>query len=153
MEQCRRLTDEELAGVPAHMRERIQCEGHTARYQLSITIDGSLVADRLVSGGGAHGDRPISLLEDFRVTPGPRVLLIRIVRVDSAEALAPALDDSSTSDRERRMAETRERSRREALPPTVVLDTSLAIGEGQVVLVSYDPERRRLILPLGAAPR
>jgi hypothetical protein len=151
LEHCRRLTDEELAGVPAHMRERIQCTGHTARYRLSVRANEALLRQRDIGGAGLLGDRPISLIEDLRVAPGRTRLQVRIVRLDSATADGALSPDSSDSPRERRMAETRERARRESLPPVVGLDTVIAIHPGQVVLLTYDPDGRRLVVPWAAS--
>jgi hypothetical protein len=149
LEHCRRLSDEELAGVPAHMRERVQCEGRTARYRFSVGANDRALWSREVAGGGALGDRPISFVEDLEIAPGATALRLEIVRLDSALA-APEMTDSAGSDRERRMAATRARARQEALPPVVALDTTLMIRAGEVVLVTYDPDQRRLVLPLGA---
>ena len=38
------------------MRQAVACEGTTAEYRLQVRIDGALVADRVVHGGGLRRD-------------------------------------------------------------------------------------------------
>ncbi len=55
IEHCRTLTDEELADVPAHMRQRVQCEGRSAGYRLGVSPHCVAGCDGWVrvAGGGA----------------------------------------------------------------------------------------------------
>src|SRR5581483_10229084 len=48
VEQCRRLTPAELARVPAHMRQEIQCTGRIVPYRLRVALDGREVINELV---------------------------------------------------------------------------------------------------------
>jgi len=150
IEQCRRLSDEELASVPAHMRQRVKCEGTTASYRLALQVDGlETLRDSLVGGGIRH-DRPIHLFREVTVAPGAHRIELRIARVetirpDSArEPGDSTIGAAVTPDRARREAEEQARARREALPATLELGTDLTLEAGEVALIVYDPETRRL---------
>ena len=47
--------------------------------------------------------------------------------------------------RERREADERSRSARAAIAPSLVLDTSVTMEPGRVLLVTYDADMRRLV--------
>lgn len=68
-EECRTLTDEELAEIPAHMRRAEECVGEYVDYELSITVDRSTRVDT-VSPSGLRRDRPVYVLRELRVPPG-----------------------------------------------------------------------------------
>lgn len=154
VEQCRQLTDDELAKLPAHMRLRTQCEGHSASYRLAIAVNGeSLVLDTL-RGGGLRHDRPIHVFREYDVPPGEKRLRIDVTRIDESGTAAVA-DSSSGSSRfpadtllgGRAERERDERTRRtaEAMPARLILDTLVTIGQARVVLVTFDNETRRLV--------
>ncbi|MBM4186357.1 MAG: hypothetical protein FJ206_03490 [Gemmatimonadetes bacterium] len=145
IEHCRQLSDEELAGVPAHMRQRVQCEGRAARYGLFGRIDGVERLGDTLRGGGARHEGMIHLLRDLPVAPGLRRLVVEVRRLDSLDPVADSLG-TLTTDRERRMEATRERVRREALPAEVRLDTVVSLGAREVVLIGYDPDGQRFTL-------
>ncbi|MEJ2204013.1 MAG: hypothetical protein P8170_07875, partial [Gemmatimonadota bacterium] len=71
MEECRTLTEEELANLPTHMRNPKACIGRIAPYRLQVGIDGALVVSDTVYPAGARGDRPVFVLRDVPVDPGP----------------------------------------------------------------------------------
>jgi hypothetical protein len=154
VEQCRQLTDEELAKLPAHMRLRIQCDGFSASYRLTIAVNGeSLVLDTL-RGGGLRHDRPIHVFREYDVTPGEKRLSIDVARIDGRGTSVAADSSRDTSQVEadtllggRAEREREERSRRvaEAMPARLVLDTLVRIGRARVVLVTFDNNTRRLV--------
>jgi hypothetical protein len=132
------------------MRVRVRCEGRSSRYRLRVSVAGRVALVDTLVGGGVRRDRPIHLLRDLRLEPGVHRVGVVVERVDSVP-VGPALDSTARSgeiradtDRDRREAEERARAEREALPARLVADTLLAIGAGRVVLVRYDPDRRRL---------
>jgi len=150
IEHCRRLSDQELAGVPAHMRQRVKCEGTTASYRLELRVDGlPTLRDSLVGGGIRH-DRPIHLFREVAVSPGDHRTEVRITRVETIRPdSAIGTRDSETGtvvapDRARREAEEQARARREALPAVLELRTELTLDAGEVALITYDPETQRL---------
>src|SRR5579885_3628612 len=81
VEQCRRLTPAELARVPAHMRQEIQCTGRIVPYRLRVALDGREVINELVQAAGARHDRPLYVFRELRVPPGPPALAVRFARV------------------------------------------------------------------------
>jgi hypothetical protein len=162
IERCRELSDEELEKVPAHMRQRLECQGRSARYGVRVLSDGAVLSTDTVSGGGLRGDRSIHMLREFSVTPGPHRFAVEVARTDSAgrdvegekseeltdgkEAAAPI---SGQLDRAGREREERRRQRQERLPPRLRLDTTVALAPGAVLLISYDPIERRLVALTG----
>lgn len=153
LENCRRRTDEELAAIPPHMRLRVVCDGVSARYRLEVRRDGLSEIDEIVRGGGARHDRPIYVLRDLPVSPGPIRLEVRFTRIDQPRpasdtaaggAAAGESDTVLSGARARREVEERERGRREAVAPSLALDQRITIPARGVVLVTYDPARRTL---------
>lgn len=148
IETCRTLTDAELAELPSHMRMRVRCEGAHARYALSLTIDSSVVLHDIVRGGGLRNDRPMYLLRELGVVPGTHRVQVALVRADSVSAPGTAPDTTSATqglgDRSSREADERRRRAAEALPPKLQLDTTVAMARGQVVIVTYREQTRRL---------
>lgn len=141
---CRRATEAELAGVPAHMRQEVICEGERlAAYRLFVAIDGRTVLSEVAPGSGVAGDRPIYVLNEFALAPGRHHLEVRFAK-DSTDA-GERPDDGITESPDVR------RPSRHAVPPLLRLDTTVIVPEHAVLLVTYDSERRRLVL-LGAAP-
>ncbi len=70
IEQCRRLTDAELAERPEHMRLRLECEGRFARYLLQLTVDGVITLADTIQGDGLRHDRPMHVLREASACPG-----------------------------------------------------------------------------------
>lgn len=69
VEECRTLTDEELADVPAHMRRTEECTGYFVDYELRLAIGDDVAVDT-VSPSGLRRDRPVYVLRDHRIPPG-----------------------------------------------------------------------------------
>jgi ferredoxin len=69
-EQCHDLTAEELARRPVHMRKPRECVSEVLSYDLRAIVDGRVVAEKLVRSPGLRADRPLSVEEDLRITPG-----------------------------------------------------------------------------------
>lgn len=119
MEECRTLSEEELANLPPHMRNPRACIGRIAPYRLQVGLDGRQVVSDTVRPAGARGDRPIFVLRDLPVAPGPMRLQLRFepllppgvrpgpgaiplyldrtVRVEAGQILLVTLDDPGTS--------------------------------------------------------
>lgn len=157
IEHCRTLSDEELERVPAHMRQRVRCEGTSARYLLEVTVSGAVgLVDTLV-GGGARRDRPIHLLRDLPLDPGSHRIAVSLRRIDSLPEVTPgtAAAPSGTAmsrEREEREGQERERARHEALPAVLQLETDRRLDSGDVALVTLDPAGRRLVVRSGHRP-
>lgn len=146
IEDCRRLSDEEMAALPQHMRLRWSCEGRFARYHLAVTIDGTEVASDTVRGGGFRNDRPIHLFREYGLNAGERRLNVVLRRIDSGNAPDTTSDQTAAgaaaADRETREAQERRARRAEAIPEELVLDTLISVQRGQVILLSYSSTDR-----------
>lgn len=131
IEECRTLTAEELASRPAHMRQATVCEGTSASYRLRVATGDSTLLETEVTGGGARRDRPLHVLREFPLPPGPRHLSVVLARVDPAPAAPPGDTAAGRS--------------AEVLPASLRLDTTLTLEAHRVVLVTYDPRQQRLL--------
>lgn len=138
IETCRLPTAEEQAKVLAHMRQTRICEGTTAPYRVTLSVDGATVLDQTVHGAGLRQDRPIYFFHEAEIDPGLRRVLVRFVRADDDGQLAPP----DTTDRRR------------PIPRSLELDTTLTVSQRTVLLVTYSPDGQRLILrtPQGDVP-
>ena len=151
IEQCRRLSDAELAERPQHMRLRWECEGRFARYLLSVSVDGRLLAADTVRGGGLRNDRPIHLFREYAVVPGERRVTVSLRRID-AEVRPDSAADATTAagtgaaDRETREGQERRVRRADALPAFVRMDSTLVVASQRVVLVTYSSTARRFVM-------
>jgi hypothetical protein len=136
IEVCREASEEELSRLPAHMRQRVVCEGAAAHYRLTVHVEGRLVADQLVRAGGLRQDRRLFVLREMAVAAGERNVEVRFDRVEAdappagSPARPPVADRRQTGD---------------AVPSRLALAERLAFAPGTVVLVTYDPARRGLV--------
>lgn len=134
IESCRAQTEQELAKLPAHMRQPVICEGGSAVYRLEVRRDGRLLADDLVRGGGLRHDRPLYVFREIPQTPGSALITVRFDRTDPAPAPGQTVQLNSTANQ---VAD---------LPRSLVLERRVQFGAGAVVLVTYDPEQRALLV-------
>lgn len=67
---CRPLSAQEIARLPAHMRKTEDCRTVHLHYRLRVWLDGELAVDREVAPLGARGDRPLFVEQDLPVIPG-----------------------------------------------------------------------------------
>jgi hypothetical protein len=150
VERCRQQSEEELASLPAHMRQPVICEGTSAQYRLTVLHDGVVAWERLVHGGGLRQDRRIYVFQELALDPGDRTIEVRFDRIDPD---APPLGLPETADDDRkskhetddRQAERKERQAAgEIVPPHLTLTQRLRIRPREVVLVTYSQERRAL---------
>jgi len=132
VKECRTLTPEELAKVAVHMRRTEVCEGRTLPYQLRAEVDGDIRVDEAVEAGGARGDRPLFVLHDLPVAPGSHEVEVSFTR---ERALAEASDSA------------------EVTPARLELVRLIDVAPGQIVLVTYDPDARTLIVQDAPATR
>ncbi|MDZ4862301.1 MAG: hypothetical protein SGJ01_02550 [Gemmatimonadota bacterium] len=163
IESCREPSAAELAQLPAHMRQKVVCEGTSARYRLRVSRDGASLVDEVVRGSGLRHDRPLYLLRDLPTPPGRHEIAVRFERIDSLTPVGPAAPDSGEHPddsliaglpgRDRREADEREHRRLEAVPASLLLETTLVLEPRQILLVTYDVEGRRLVSVSGKAPR
>lgn len=140
IERCRTVTDAELAKIAPQMRQQVICEGTTARYTLEIRRNDTVLHSQLVRGGGLRHDRQLYVSRDIPVAPGQATYRVDLVRLDRASSGGVARD---TAERRRR--------REQAIPPALRLDIEATLAPREVLLVTYDPGRRRLISRSGAS--
>jgi len=157
IEDCRPQREEELAKLPAHMRQAVVCTGTTAAYRLEVRRDGAVIADQIVRGGGLRHDRPLYVFRDISLPPGDAAITVRFVRVDAvseptASGTAVPADSprdhrpaAMNDDRRRREDEERIRRQEEAIPSSLSLDRRFHFMAREVILVTYDAERRELV--------
>jgi hypothetical protein len=140
IEVCKEASEEELSRLPAHMRQRVVCEGAAAHYRLTVHVDGRLVAEQLVQAGGLRQDRRLFVLRELAVPAGGRTVAVRFDRVEADAPPAGATAREPVADRQK--ADT--------VPPHLALTERLAFPPRTVVLVTYDPSRRTLVAMRGA---
>ena len=125
VETCRHLSPEELARLPAHMRREEECEGHILPYRLDVMLDGVVVVRDSVASKGARADRPLYVFREIPVAPGRHRLSVTFSRLG---AIPPGEQE------------------RGALPERLDLDAEVTLGPREVTLVTYDEDRRKLVL-------
>ncbi len=166
IEECRPQSEDALATLPAHMRQSLICEGTTATYALEVQRNGVVIARQTVQGGGWRHDRPLYVFSDLPMPAGEASIAVRFVRVTAgpasgrpdteAPSSAPVLLPDSVDpgragqsidpDRRQREDDERRRDRDEAVPASLTLDESIRFHPREVVLVTYDAERRALVV-------
>jgi hypothetical protein len=134
VEECRRLTPDEIERLPAHMRQEERCEGRVLPYRLQLAIDGARVMDELVHAAGARHDRPLFVYRELAFEPGTHTILVTFTREGDIPAAA------------------REEQEKEGTPAQLALDTTVALLPRRVLLVTYDGDRRQLVVRTGPAP-
>jgi hypothetical protein len=123
--ECRRLTEAELEKIPAHMRRLEECTEREIPYRLALEIDGAGTLDALVHAAGARHDRPLYVFRESAVAPGPHRVSVQFTR---AEEPPPGVEP---------VGET---------PAALDFDTTLTLLPREILLVTYDPEPRRLTI-------
>lgn len=130
IEECRDLSEVELARRPVHMRQARECRGGSATYRLTVRIDGRSVAQDVVTGGGLRSDRAIFVLREYRLPPGARRIQLQFARVEASDA---PMDSANV--------------RRGAVPRALTLDTTVQVPRAGVALVSLSDGALTLTLP------
>lgn len=130
VEECRRLTDEELQRLPQHMRREEECEGRMLPYRLQVVLDGLPVVDDVVRASGAREDRPIYVYRELPVSPGDHEIRVHF-ELQRREVSTPRVaEDVSVP---------------ESASALLLLTADLSLGPKEVALVTYDAERRQLV--------
>jgi hypothetical protein len=120
IEECRTLTEEELAAIPAHMRRTEECTGYFVDYEVRLEIDGHEPTVDTVAPSGLRRDRPVYVLRDRSVPPGRHSVDV------SFTALVP---ESFESDDQ---------------PVALEWSGPMELGPGEVGLVTLDDAGRSL---------
>ena len=161
IETCRTQSDEELEKLAPQMRQRVICEGVTARYRLLVRRNGEVIHEQIVRGGGLRHDRRLYVSRDLRVPAGPGVFTVELVRIDTVSGRDEEHEEEEegeeeeereramSPDRQRREGEERRRRREEDVPPALRVEVEASLEPREVLLVTYDPVRRRLVTLTG----
>lgn len=150
IEVCRTLSAAELEQREEHMRQRVECDGRFATYTLRVDADDRIVHESVVRGAGLRHDRPLYLLREIDLAPGSHRVRITFTRREKTDNDAAAFAQSTSVDadtglfagRAQREAVEHARRARAAIPPNLVLDTTLTFAPDRALVVSFDPERR-----------
>jgi hypothetical protein len=150
IETCRDLTLEELSKLPQHMRQPRICEGVTAEYRLIVTEEnGAVRVDRTIRGGGLRQDRRLYVFEELPIPVGRTTLTVRFERTtrsgDEHESNRPEHDH----DRDGHERHERAHNRLGVVPPALSIDVDVTARPRQVILVTYDAQRRELVTVTG----
>lgn len=95
---CRRVTEEELAVTPMHMRRAEVCETHAVPYRLEVRGGDKMLLDRTYEASGLRGDRPLAVSEDIPMPEGRHDVSIRFAPALPVEPSPPAFDYAGTVD-------------------------------------------------------
>ncbi len=128
VQACRRLSEEEQAELPLHMRQPEICEGKVAPYHLSVELDGATALLDTVRASGARKDRPLYVFHDIAVAPGAHRVRVHFRRL---------------------LADSSEPPPAEATPRELELDASVTVAAGAIALITLDPAGRALVLRQG----
>jgi len=132
VEVCREQSPEELAKLPQHMRQPLVCEGTSARYRLTVRREGDLVVDRMLHGGGVRQDRRLYVFEELPLALAQTSIEVRLDRIDDAT--------TRPSPRGNQVVAV------ESVPPHLSLSQRVSVEPRHVLLVTYSPERRTLVV-------
>ncbi|MEX2527253.1 MAG: hypothetical protein WEA09_06400 [Gemmatimonadota bacterium] len=88
--ECPRPTPEQLAELPPHMQNPDACVGGLPPYDLRLRVDGEEVLQKRVVGGGARGDRPLTVYERVSISPGMREIQVEFQRGSDAQEGTPS---------------------------------------------------------------
>jgi hypothetical protein len=152
IEVCRALTAEEIARLGEHMRQRVECIGNFASYDLRVEVNGRILDEAIARGSGFRHDRPLYVLRDFNIASGSHHVRVTFTRREQAagDTLAPAIDPTLSADtgifagRADRERVERQRRARAAIPARLALDTAIIMQPGHVVVVSFDVDQKSL---------
>lgn len=134
VEECRKLTEAELAALPIHMRRSEVCEGRVLPYHLHVEVDGRTLADDTIHAAGAREDRPIYVYREVPIGPGAHQLSVRFVQAPRGGGSAAGAEDGGAGD--------------PLTPRRLELTEAVRLRPGDVALVTYDPDRRVLVVRL-----
>ncbi|HEX7085821.1 MAG TPA: hypothetical protein VF198_05620 [Vicinamibacterales bacterium] len=136
IETCRELGADELQQLPAHMRQRVVCEGRTAEYRLRVAHDGRSVLDRVVRGGGLRQDRRLYVFVEVPLRPGEADVEVTFERTD--------LDAAEASPTE--PARSAPGVGSDHVPARLAFRRTLRLEPREVALVTYEATAGALVL-------
>ena len=147
VESCHTLSEEELEKLPAHMRQRVVCEGTTASYSFEILRDGDTLSSTILRGGGLRHDRQLYAYQQLPIPHGRSTLQVTLTRLDSGTPGVASTDDgpvaaAPVTEREQRELDERRRRLEDEVPHSLTLSETLTLAPREVALLTYDAESR-----------
>jgi hypothetical protein len=124
IEECRQLTEEEMANLPQHMRRSEVCEGRLIPYRLTVDVDGTTMVDAEIRPAGAREDRPLYVFQDLRLAPGPHDVSVVFIREGEID---PETEAGA------------------ATPARLEFHGLIEFAVREIALITYDTERKELI--------
>ena len=76
--ECRKRTPEELAALPRNMRAPFDCARERSPVTVQLTLDGNVVASRVIPPSGVHRDGPSTVYARFPVSAGEHRLSVKL---------------------------------------------------------------------------
>jgi hypothetical protein len=76
--ECRRLTAEEIAKLPAAQRRPHTCERQRVPIRVQLVVDDTIVYDEELMPSGLSGDGPARTYQTFLVPAGPHRITARL---------------------------------------------------------------------------
>ena len=125
---CREPTEEDLEGLPTHMRPDRICEEQLSAFRLTLSVDGEMLVDRTIEPSGARGDRPLYVFERRAITPGVHRLEVGFVPVPLGDSAPPS---ASTG---------------------ITMNQTISVTPGHVALITRDGDRGGFIVRLASEP-
>lgn len=95
---CRRVSEEELAATPMHMRRAEVCETHAVPYRLEVRAGDAVLLERTYEASGLRGDRPLAVSEDIPMPAGRHDVSVRFAPALPVEPSPPAFDYAAAVD-------------------------------------------------------
>jgi hypothetical protein len=131
---CRPYTEEERRTIPQHMQRQGEvCDQTVLPYRLRLWVDGQVRLDAVVRPGGLREDRPLFVLEDLALPPGPRALRVEFAPTEAVPEAGAGHDDPRALARQ---AAVRAAARYE-------LEASVQMRSGRILLLDLDERERR----------
>ena len=76
--ECRRLTPEEIAALPANMRKPMDCPRERVSLYVELLVDGKLLFSGDLPPSGLAGDGTSTVYQKFPLMPGNHHLSVRL---------------------------------------------------------------------------
>jgi hypothetical protein len=140
VDECRKLSPAELEALPPHMRRSEVCEGKVLPCILVVHLDGREIVHDTITGAGARQDRPLYVFRELPLPPGRHRLMVNFTR----ERRADERPEEDSEDEEHHDYDDEHGFL--ATPSRLQLDAAVRLVAGEVTLVTYDPDRRTLLV-------
>ncbi|HET6617456.1 MAG TPA: hypothetical protein VFH69_06570 [Gemmatimonadota bacterium] len=162
MQECRSLTEEELAELPVHMRTPEVCERKAVPYLLKVDIDGRTLLNDTLHGSGAREDRPVYVFREFALRPGTHAVDVEFLAIGAEDAGMDEdreddrfdQEDDEESDDEDDDEDDDENDdenddEEERTGVRLTFSDTILFSPREVALVSYDPDLQTLVRVAG----